>query len=179
MMPARPAASPALEVTLAQPWDAVVVALRDEMQEYGGLLGLLEEQQRQIFAHDAEALLGIVVRLEQQSGILRERRTVREQAVRAYAATRGHPREHSLRRLLPEFAADIRPLLEALLEEINHLILRARRRTRQNQMLLARLLALHRRLFPALAPDIGPRTYSRRGQIASGSGGGPVYRVVV
>ena len=157
-------------------WDPVVNALRDELEEYGGLVRLYDEQQKQIFAHDAEAVTDLVPLLEQQAEAARLRRLERERAVRAFAATRGRTSGSSLREMLPEFPHDVRPLLQALIDEINELARRIRKRGHQNQMLLGRLVELHRELLPALGRSV-VRTYSNRGQVAlNTSGPTAVYR---
>jgi len=158
-------------------WSTVVDSLRCELAEYGGLLRLFEEQQQRIVALDAEAVAGFVPLLEQQAESARLCRAERETAVRHYAAARGCPTDRPLRQLLPEFPSEVRPLLEALIDEINHLLHRTKQRTRQNQMMLSRLVELHRDLVPALRPQSFTKTYSRQGQVAVAAvGTGPTYR---
>ena len=163
--------------TAAPAWSPVVDALRSELAEYGGLMRLFDEQQKKIFALDAEAVAGFVPQLDQQAELARGRREEREQAVRRYAAARGCPTDRPLRALLPEFPSEVRPLLEALIDEINHLLHRTKQRTRQNQMMLSRLVELHRELVPALRPQSFTKTYSRQGQVAVATiAAGPTYR---
>ncbi len=158
-------------------WTPVVEALRSELAEYGGLLQLFDEQQKKIFALDSEAVAGFVPLLEEQADLVRSCREERETIVRRFATAHGCPTDRSLRQLLPEFPAEVRPLLEALIEEINHLLQRTKQRTRQNQMMLSRLVELHRELVPALRPQAFTKTYSRRGQLAvAASTVAPTYR---
>ncbi|MFT3828691.1 MAG: flagellar export chaperone FlgN [Opitutaceae bacterium] len=147
-------------------WSPVVEALRSELAEYGGLLQLIDGQQRKIFALDSAGVSEFVPQLEQQAALARERRVEREGVVRRFAVDHGQPGDRSLRQLLPDFPAEVRPLLEALIEEINHLLQRTKQRTRQNQMMLSRLVELHREFIPALRPQSFTKTYSRRGQVA-------------
>jgi hypothetical protein len=161
----------------AQAWTPVVDALRNELAEYGGLLRLFDEQQKTIFTLDSEGVAAFVPLLEQQAEVARSCRLEREQTVRRYATQRGQPVDRSLRQLLPEFPAVVRPLLEALIDEINHLLKRAKQRTRQNHMMLTRLVDLHRELVPNLRPQSFTKTYSRHGQVAVATAGvGPTYR---
>jgi hypothetical protein len=153
-------------------WDPIVTALREELGEYGRMMGLFDEQQRKIFAHDADGVSEVVVRLEAQSGAVRERRAVRTRLVRDFARVHGRDTASTLRQLLPEFPGDVQPLLEALIDEINHLVQRARQRHRQNQMLLSRLIELHRQVIPALGAQPFTKTYSNRGQVAIAVAGG-------
>ncbi len=163
--------------TEAPAWEAVVDALRDELAEYGELLRLFDDQQKRIFALDAGGVSEYVPQLEQQAEVARGRRHDRESVVRAFASGRGRPGDRSLRQLLPEFPTEVRPLVEALIDEINRLLNRTRQRTRQNQMMLSRLVELHHELVPALRPQAFTKTYSRLGQVAvSAVGTGPTYR---
>lgn len=158
-------------------WETVVEALRGELAEYGGLLRLFDEQQKKLFALDATAVSEFVPLIEEQAETAKERRNEREATVRAFAAGRGRAGDRSLRQLLPEFPEAVRPLLQALIDEINHLLHRTRQRSRQNQMMLARLVELHHELVPALRPQAFTKTYSRMGQVAvSAVGTGPTYR---
>ena len=158
-------------------WAPVVDALRSELAEYGGLIQLIDGQQKKIFALDSTGVSEFVPQLEEQAETTRAQRTAREVQVRAFAAEHGQPPDRTLRQLLPCFPAEVRPLLEALIDEINHLLHRTKERTRQNQMLLSRLVDLHRELIPALRPQSFTKTYSRHGQIAvSTNAAGPTYR---
>lgn len=147
-------------------WTPVVEALRNELAEYGGLLRLFDEQQKTILALDSDGVAAFVPQLEQQAEAARVCRLEREQTVRSYATQHGQPMGRSLRQLLPEFPAEVRPLLEALIDEINSLLKRAKQRTRQNHMMLGRLVELHRELVPNLRPQAFTKTYSRHGQVA-------------
>ncbi len=159
-------------------WTPVVEALRSELAEYGGLLQLIDGQQKKIFALDSEGVAEFVPQLEQQAETARERRDEREAVVRDFARAHGQPTERPLRQMLTAFPAEVRPLLEALIDEINHLLQRTKQRTRQNQLMLRRLVELHHELVPALRPQAFTKTYSRSGQVAvaATTAVGPTYR---
>jgi flagellar biosynthesis/type III secretory pathway chaperone len=164
-------------ITDTAAWSPLVDALRSELAEYGGLLQLIDGQQKRIFALDSAAVSEFVPQIEAQTELARDRRNERESLVRDFATAHGQPADRSLRQLLPSFPADIRPLLEALIDEINHLLLRTKQRNRQNQLMLSRLVDLHRELIPALRPQAFTKTYSRRGQLAvAASSATPTYR---
>lgn len=173
-----PATVSASRAPAVQPWDPIVTALRAELEEYGGLLQLFEEQQRLIFTRDSEGVSALAPQLEQQAVTVRQRRAQREKLVREFGVAHGRPAESSLRQLLPLFPIDLRPLLDALIDEVNHLVTRSRQRARQNRLLLARLVEMHQSLLPALRPNAYTKTYSRRGQLAvSGAGTSPTLHV--
>jgi hypothetical protein len=157
----------------------VVDALRSELAEYGGLLQLIDGQQKKIFALDSTGVSEFVPQLEEQAVAARDSRNARESAVRQYAHQLGQSGAPTLRQLLPSFPVDVRPLVEALIDEINHLLQRTRKRTRQNQLLLSRLVEFHRELVPSLRPQSFTKTYSRHGQVSvSASAASPTYRAI-
>jgi flagellar biosynthesis/type III secretory pathway chaperone len=163
----------------APAWTPIVDALRNELAEYGGLLQLIDGQQKKIFALDSVGVSEFVPQLEEQAGTAREKRTARESIVRQYAHEHGQQGEPTLRQLLPSFPAEVRPLLEALIDEINHLLQRTKKRTRQNQLLLSRLVEFHRELIPSLRPQAFTKTYSRHGQVSvNASAASPTYRAI-
>jgi flagellar biosynthesis/type III secretory pathway chaperone len=159
-------------------WKIIADALRQEIAGYGGLLHLFEEQQRRLFARDADAVLHLSGEIESQVHQLHEDRRNREQLVAAFATERGEPPSITLRALLPHFAADVRPLLEALVGEINVLIHRVRRVSRHNHSLLARTVESQQQLLRQLRPDAFTHTYASSGRVTlSGVRPQPVFKV--
>jgi flagellar biosynthesis/type III secretory pathway chaperone len=151
-------------------WESITECLRNELQEYGALLSLFEDQQSNLFRRDADAVLALVSSIEEQARVTHSLRERREDSVRAFALEHGHSGETSLRQLLPHFPIEVRPLIEALTDEINHLIHRIRRDARQNQMLLSRTVELHEEALRVLRPGSMTKTYSRHGQVSLGAG---------
>ena len=72
-------------------WETIATCLRDELQEYGGLLGLFEEQQGALYRRDASAVLAIVTTIEEQARQATKQRLQRERVVREFAAAHGFP----------------------------------------------------------------------------------------
>ncbi len=151
-------------------WKNITERLRNELQEYGALLGLFEDQQANLLRRDANAVVDLATAIEEQVQTTQTCREQRELAVVIFAAECGREPTASLRQLLPQFPADVQPLIQALIDEINHLIHRIRRGARQNQILLSRTVEAHDEALRSLRPDLYPKTYSRRGSVAAGSG---------
>ena len=91
-------------------------------------------------------------------------RTRREQLVAEFARTHEQPVTSTLRSLLNFLPAPVRPLVEALIADVNRLIHRVRRLTRQNHLLLARAVESHQDLMRTLRPDAFQQTYSAAGR---------------
>ncbi len=158
-------------------WQTIADSLRTELAEYGALLGLFEQQQQSLFARDADAVLRIGGELEAQAAILQECRRERERATASFATALGLPADSTLRSLLPHVEADARPLLEALINEVNHLLHRVRRTSRQNHTLLSRAVELNQELLRQLRPDAFTKTYSAAGRVSLAGANTPALRV--
>jgi len=146
-----------------EPWNNIADSLRAEIAGFGGLLNLFEEQQQRLFARDTDGVLRLSSEIETHTRLMQEQRARREQIVADFALAHNQPAGATLRSLLPCFAPEARPLLEALIAEVNVLIHRVRRMTRQNHTLLARTVESHQELMRTLRPDAFVHTYSASG----------------
>lgn len=147
-------------------WKSIADDLRAELVEYGELLRLFEAQQRSLFNREPDQVLHIANDIESQARLLSERRTKRETAVADFAVENGLPSTTSLRAMLPLIEADARPLLEALINEVNALLHRVRRTSRHNHALLARTVEMHQETIQQLRPQSFTKTYSPGGRIS-------------
>jgi len=147
-----------------EPWTIIAESLRTEIAGFGGLLNLFEQQQQGLFARDTEAVVRLSSEIEEHTRVMAEHRQNREQIVAAFALSHSQPASATLRSLLPFIAAEARPLLEALISEVNVLIHRVRRLTRQNHLLLARAIESQQELMRTLRPDAFLHTYSAAGR---------------
>jgi flagellar biosynthesis/type III secretory pathway chaperone len=151
----------------AAEWNPLVDLLRDELQEYGGLFNLLGRQQDQIIERKPDAILVLNDEIDAQTQIVAELRTRREDMVADLHARADAAGTVTLRSLLPHFSADVQPLLEALMTDINHMLRRNRQKARQNHLLLARAMELTEQTLRVLQPENFTRTYRRTGQVAT------------
>ena len=147
-------------------WEFIAECLREELADYGGLLGLFESQQRALFDRNPEAVLQYANDIEAQALAVARSRQRREQAVARFAAEHAQPETSSLRSMLTLIEADARPLLEALITEVNALLQRVRRTSRHNHSLLARSVELHQETLQQLRPNAFTRTYSPAGRLS-------------
>ncbi|HEX2861441.1 MAG TPA: flagellar protein FlgN [Lacunisphaera sp.] len=147
-----------------EPWTIIADSLRAEIAGFGGLLNLFEQQQQSLFTRDTDGVLRLSGEIEAHTRDMQEHRVRREQIVAEFALANGQPARATLRSLLPFIAAEARPLIEALIAEVNVLIHRVRRVTRQNHSLLARTVESHQELMRTLRPDAFQQTYSAAGR---------------
>jgi flagellar biosynthesis/type III secretory pathway chaperone len=149
-----------------QSWPEIAESLRQEVAEYGALLRLFEEQQRHLFARDSDSVLRLSAEIELQVRTLHESRRAREELVAGFATRHGQPAGATLRSLFPLIAAEVRPLIEALIGEVNVLIHRVRRTSRHNHILLARAVEIHQQLLRQILPDSFTQTYAPSGRVS-------------
>ena len=154
-------------------WQFIADCLRDELADYGELLRLFDEQQRAIFNREPDAVLHFASEIEAQAYRLAECRTRRETAVAEFARDNQQPSTSSLRALLPFIEVDARPLLEALINEVNALLHRVRRTSRHNQTLLSRTVEMHQETLQQMRPQSFTRTYSAAGRVSRASSRAP------
>ncbi len=147
-------------------WESLADCLRNEVQEYGGLLNLFEEQQACIFRRDAGRLLQLVDAIDCAARGAEAVRRQREECASAFATGCGRSAGATLRSLLPLCEDTARPLLEALINEVNVLIHRLRRTAHQNHLLLAHAVDLQQSLLREFYPGVFTQTYSSGGRSA-------------
>jgi flagellar biosynthesis/type III secretory pathway chaperone len=147
-------------------WQLIADHLRQELAEYGALLRLFEQQQHSLFARNPDAVLQLAAHIEEQVRVLQDCRGRREEAVATFATGHGEPARATLRALLPHVEADARPLLAALINEINRLVHRVRRTSHHNHTLLSRTVELHQELLGELQPGAFSQTYAPNGRLS-------------
>lgn len=150
---------------MIQETETLVEALRKELQEYAGLMQVFDQQQRSIMGRDPALFLSQNALVDEQLQKIAECRQNRERMVHEMAARVSRPADSTLGGLLPSLPAAFRPLLQALMNEINDLIGRSHRRTQQNRMLLSQSLDLARQRLSAVDPHALPGTYSSHGAL--------------
>lgn len=149
-------------------WESLVEALRNEVQEHGGLLNLFAQQQDAILGRDPDLVLVVTDLIGIQAETIDRCRRAREALVADCAAVSNQPPDVALRVLIPFFPEPVRPLLEALIDEVNGLVSRTKRKARQNQMLLARSIEVSQQILERLNPGGITKTYSNNGRVSIG-----------
>lgn len=145
--------------------EQLITSLRCELEEYGGLLNLLERQQEAILSRNPDSVLEIVAQIDAQIERTHVRRKQREATMNDLARLSQLQGNATLNKLVPHFRAVLRPLIEALADEVNRLIAETKRRAQQNQMLLARSVELTQELLSHVNPRAVSKTYSARGRM--------------
>jgi flagellar biosynthesis/type III secretory pathway chaperone len=144
--------------------EPLIDALREELQEYGEMLALLDRQQEMVKARAANEIFQSISLIQAQATTIQNARDKREVCRRAAAKQCSQPENAAFAILIPCLPADYRPLVSALVDENNHLLLRVRQRARQNHVLLQRSVELMRDLLRTLFPARKTSVYNGYGQ---------------
>src|SRR5215469_14898079 len=116
-------------------WDQLVDALRDELEEKRGLIGLLNRQTEALYRRDMMENERLEEQIRAQLRLASRRTQGRELALRQ-TASKFHLNEdvqsNEVVRSFPEY---VHPLLEGLFSDVDGLTNRMKERFRQNQRL--------------------------------------------
>ena len=142
----------------------LIEALREELKQYGEMLAVLEQQQDSVVQRQVHELLQNISQSNAQGDILAAVRHERGQHQRNVARLLGLEEAATFAAIIPRLPADYRPLLQALVEENNELLLRVHHRARQNHLLLSHAVELMQQLIDALLPGGNLKTYDKAGR---------------
>ena len=144
----------------------LIEALREELEQYGEMLALLDRQQELVAQRDAAELLKNLAAINAQGAVLQVARKERTQRQSILAGELALPAEATFVDLLRKLPEAYQPLVKALVEENNQCLMRVQQRARQNHLLLSRSLELMQRFVSVLFPANGATTYNHNGQVA-------------
>jgi flagellar biosynthesis/type III secretory pathway chaperone len=143
----------------------LIEALREELKQYGEMLALLEHQQDLVMQRQANDLLSSVSSINAQAAVIAGARHEREQRQRHIARLLALPEDSGFVAMTPRLPVDYRPLVQALVQENNELLVRVQQRARQNHLLLNHAVELMQHLINAMVPGASPKTYDDSGQV--------------
>jgi flagellar biosynthesis/type III secretory pathway chaperone len=141
----------------------LVSALRQELEQYGEMVVLLERQQQQIGARCADEVYQSIGPVKRQGLAIQKARSHREECRAQLAQTLQRARDASFAELISLLPADCQPLLCGLVRENNELLARVRQRARQNHLCLSRSIELMQALLNSLFPSRISRIYNGQG----------------
>jgi hypothetical protein len=141
----------------------LVGALRDELQQYGEMLALLDRQQQQVIERAADEVFQSIGLVKAQSAAIQNARSRREDCREVVAVNLDQKPDAAFSEIIPLLPPDYQPLVGALVDENNSLLVRVRQRARQNHLLLSRSLELMQNLINTLFPGRETRVYNDQG----------------
>jgi flagellar biosynthesis/type III secretory pathway chaperone len=153
----------------------LIEALREELKHYGEMLAVLEQQQDSVVRRQVNDLLQNISQTHAQGDVIAAVRRERGQHQRNVARLLGLPEDATFGELIPRLEPDYRPLVQALVQENNELLVRVQQRARQNHLLLSHAVEMTQQLIESLLPGGAPKTYDKTGRLPSGHA--PAYSV--
>jgi hypothetical protein len=146
-------------------WKGMADSLRSELTEYGHLLSLFEEQQALLFKRDAAGVVRITNAIDEQVEVVKQCRHERDRATGEFARAHGMPESSTVRSLVPLVLDEARPLLQALVGDLNKIIGRTRRIARHNRLFLIRTIETHQDLLRRFRPGSFTKVYAPDGRV--------------
>ncbi len=138
--------------------------LREELQQYGEMLARLDQQQEFVLARAADDLFQSITAVQTQALAIQNARNRRENMQHELARDLGLA-DSTFAELIPALPADYRPLVQALMQENNELLVRVQQRARQNHLLLMRSMESMQRLINSLVPATSTPVYNDSGHM--------------
>ena len=145
----------------------LIEALREELKQYGEMLALLDQQQTLVMQRQTDHLFQSVASINAQTAIISAARLEREQRQRHLVRQLELPEDSGFNLITPCLPADYRPLVQALVQENNELLIRVQQRARQNHLLLNHAVELMQQLINSIVPGAAPKTYNGAGRLPS------------
>lgn len=142
----------------------LIESLREELKEYGEMLALLDQQQEMVTHRQTQDLLQCAGSINVQAEAIAAARREREQRQREVARELRLAADATFTEVVPKLPAPFQPLVKALVQENNQLLMRIQQRARQNHLMLTRIVELMQRFLGSLFPG-SPATYDNAGQL--------------
>jgi len=157
----------------------LIEALREELKQYGEMLARLDQQQNLVMLRQTTDLMQNVAAVNAQAAAIAAARREREQHQRHLARRLNLPESAGFGAIVPLLPADYRPLMVALVQENNELLVRVQQRARQNHLLLSHAVELMQQLINSIFPGAAPTTYNDAGRVpGAGRPQQPLYQAV-
>lgn len=150
----------------------LVTALREELQQYGEMLALLDRQQELVVQRASNELLQNVAAINGQTSVIqvaRRERGERQRELASHVQLADDATFADLMGALPEAHA---VLINALVSENNHCLRRVRQRVGQNHLLLTRSVDLMQRLLATLMAATQVTVYQGDGKLTAPAAAG-------
>ena len=146
----------------------LINALREELTQYGEVLALMQEQQELIINRAANDLLINLNQVNDQMERVAHARNQREICRHQLVTALGGSEDTTFRQMTEMLPPEVQPLLDALVQEINHMLQNIQRWLRQNHLLLKRSLDLMQTIMKNMFPsaEAAAGTYGRGGQVS-------------
>ncbi len=153
----------------------LIEALRNELEQYGEMLALLEQQQ-EAAGSGGDDVIHTIAAINAQGACIHNARELRKMCQRQVAQKLNQPSDSGFAQLIPMLPQHYQPLLDALVQENKELLVRVRERAQQNQALLRRSLDFMQQFITSLSAE--ETRHLRAASILSVDSAAPVYDAI-
>ena len=143
--------------------EKLIAALREELQQYGEMLALLDQQQESAINRLADEMFVATTAIQSHAGVIQAARRDREQCQKSVARELCVTESSTFVEIIPLLPSDYRPLLQSLVDENNALLQRVQQRAKQNHLVLSRSVDLMQRFLGMLFPARETQVYNEHG----------------
>lgn len=145
----------------------LIAVLREELQQYGEMLDLLERQQEAVVSRASTEVYESVGAVQTQATRIQKARATRQDCQQRLAEALHLPARAAFLEIFPRLPDEYRPLVHALVQENNELLVRVQQRARQNHLLLRRSLELMQNLIASFLQIHETSVYNDHGSRVS------------
>jgi hypothetical protein len=129
------------------------------------MLARLDYHQDLVMRRETKDLLQSIAEIQEQADVIQKARRSREARQKELASALCGEEGATIAQLAELVPGDYRPLLMALVDENNELLVRIHQRSRQNHLLLARTVEMMQRFMSTLFPDEACPLYNGSGAV--------------
>jgi hemerythrin superfamily protein len=144
------------EVKMIEILEKLVESLRNELQQFGEMLALLDHEQEMIRLRGANDVLNSLSAITAQSGAISQARQERHTLQQRLAWSLQQPERSTFAELLPALPEHYRLLISALVQENNELLQRVSQRAQEIQGMLHRSMELIQQFISSLSLEEQP-----------------------
>lgn len=151
------------KMSMTEPIEKLIAVLREELQHYGEMLALLDQQQASAIDRAADAMLVATTAIQNQALVMQGVRRDREKCQRDLARDLAIIETATFVEIIGLLPAAYRPLVQSLVDENNSLLVRVQQRARQNHLVLSRSVELMQQFLGMLLPARETQVYNGHG----------------
>jgi hypothetical protein len=168
-----------MKYPMTAPLDNLIEALRNELQQYGEMLALLDHQRELVKQRGSDDILHSISAISTQSAMIQVARETRMFNQRQLAQALKETLDAPFGRLIPRLPAEYQPLVRALIQENNELLQRVRDHAQENQVLLRRSADMMQQFITAISPHKRATPSGKDGRAPAAEPVGPFYEAIV
>lgn len=135
------------------PIQKLIESLRNELQQYGEMLALLDQQHQAVMNDGPDDVLHLISAINKQGLAIQKARDIRHAATVKLARSLGQKTDPNFASLIPLLPGHLRALVTALVQENNALLVSVRDKAQQNHQRMQKSLDMMNHFVANLKPS--------------------------